>query len=382
MRDPVAAIEALLVHPFAALAVALILLVIGWRMDSSGSYYFLFAAWVLLTLSAFRVISGQPLVLRVLLTMLLSSVVGLLLYSFEIRTAKRTAPHSAPVQSAPAGAMHGSPAAGVNRNEPTPTTLATPTSDEIAEAIVRRSEPKAPARARRYRLRRDLTRYLVLGAIERDAFRRLLQPMVEEGTRKPIDNTRKIGEAMLRIQKWDTELVAYIGSRLGGDKSLWMMSRAPSSRYPSNIGDVPGLSDTWDVVTSDIAKTEELLRELPDLPGGKTDFEYTPSHRAQELFEWQSEPIARVGADGPLGQRLIIRAKRTLKDPLFEVVVTNMTSLSLESHESFLITTTPVREGLRWYVDVLHPLAEGGQLLLLLQANEPIHLDDVRIAFW
>lgn len=382
MRDPVAAVETFLLHPFAALAIGLILLVVGWRMDSSASSYFLFAAWVLLAVSAFRALSGRPLVPRLLLTMLVSSVLGLLLYYLEIRTTKRPAPSSAPSHSEPAQPTLGSHAEATGREPSVPTTSTPPTSEEIAEAIARRSQPSVAARARRHRLRRELTQYLIRGSLERDTFRILLQPTVEEGTRKPVDNTEKIGAAMLRIQEFDTELVSYVGSRLGSDRSLWMMSRSPSARYPSNIGDVPGLSHSWDVVTSDIAKIEELLRELPELPGAEAHLEYMSARKAKELFEWRLEQLSVVSGNARYSQCLVIRATRRLTDPLFELILKSMGSVSVERNQSLLITTTPVREDLRWYVDVLHPVVEGREVVLLIQANDPIELEDVRVAFW
>lgn len=379
MRDPVAAIEAFLLHPFATLAVGLVLLVIGWRMDSSASSYFLFTAWILFSLSAFRALSAQPLVLRFLWTMLIGSLFGLFLYYLEARTAKRTATPASVLAQTPQVLPSASPPV-IHTTDISPA-RETKRPDDTG---IRASASEAAQKARRHRLRKELTHYLVQGAMERDLFRILLQPHVEEGTRKPVDNTEKIGDAILRIQAWDFELVSYVRCRLGEDRALWLMNRSPSSYYPSGIGDVPGLSHSWDVVTSDLAKIEELLRELPALPGGaEARFEYQPSAVSRNLFTWRSEPGAARDDSGWYRGRVIIEATRDLQEPMFSIAFNEMASVTLEEDAgSRLVITKPIRQDHRWFFDVLHPMPKGGRIAIAIASAEPVQIADVQIAFW
>ena len=58
-------------------------------------------------------------------------------------------------------------------------------------------------KVRRHRLRIDLTQYLSQGTIHRDWFLIFLQPTVEHGTGKPVDNTDNGTKKIMAFQKWD-----------------------------------------------------------------------------------------------------------------------------------------------------------------------------------
>jgi hypothetical protein len=76
-------IEAFAANPFFGLCVALVLVVIGTKLSTQGEQVVLLIAWCLFVLSVFRAypISKQVLGPRILLTLLISSVVGLGLFS-------------------------------------------------------------------------------------------------------------------------------------------------------------------------------------------------------------------------------------------------------------------------------------------------------------
>jgi hypothetical protein len=72
-------LEAILVSPFTSTALALVLVVVGWKLNTSGAEWLLFIAWILTAISIFRTppIAYQVFVQRSLWTMLVASVVGL-----------------------------------------------------------------------------------------------------------------------------------------------------------------------------------------------------------------------------------------------------------------------------------------------------------------
>lgn len=72
-------VEKLLLNPFAGLAMALVLVVIGWKLNTSVSNWVLILAWIFFAISIFRTppISQQVFIQRALWTMLFSSVIGL-----------------------------------------------------------------------------------------------------------------------------------------------------------------------------------------------------------------------------------------------------------------------------------------------------------------
>lgn len=165
-------------------------------------------------------------------------------------------------------------------------------------------------KARRYRLRKDLTQYLTRGSIEKDTFRILLQPTVDENGRR-VDPTEKLGEAALRIQEWHSELVFYVHFRIDEDRALWLMSKNHGDGYPAGIGDVPGLSQSWDTVASGVSKVEHLLRELPEIPGGREASSVIESEWADtdDLIDWT---VNNDESD----LRVSLRAKRDLENPI------------------------------------------------------------------
>jgi hypothetical protein len=72
-------IEAFLLNPITGLAGALVLMVIGWKLNANAADWVLFCAWCLFSVSIFRTapISQQVLIQRGLWTLFLASAVGL-----------------------------------------------------------------------------------------------------------------------------------------------------------------------------------------------------------------------------------------------------------------------------------------------------------------
>lgn len=117
---------------------------------------------------------------------------------------------------------------------------------------------------KRQHIRKHLTQFLIRGNMLQEMFWIVLQPMVDEKTRKPLDQSDRLGNLVIEIQSWDTELVFYLQKHLGESYAARLSNRTPNQRYPRNIGDtVWALS--WDKVTSNQAKIEEFLKELPEL---------------------------------------------------------------------------------------------------------------------
>src|SRR5687767_1104746 len=112
MRDSITAIEAFLLHPFVALAVAVVFLVISWRLGGDTSNAFLIVAWALLALAIFRTIHA-PMVLRCLWTMLSAAIIGLVLYPLRYDPPKK------------------------DTKQPTTPASATPTAAEIAAEVAK-----------------------------------------------------------------------------------------------------------------------------------------------------------------------------------------------------------------------------------------------------
>ena len=71
--------EAFLLDPITGLGAALVLTVIGWKLNADAADWVLFGAWCLFSVSIFRTapISHQAIIQRALLTLLFSSAIGL-----------------------------------------------------------------------------------------------------------------------------------------------------------------------------------------------------------------------------------------------------------------------------------------------------------------
>src|SRR5687768_10160866 len=132
MRDSITAIEAFLLHPFVALAVAVVFLVISWRLGGDTSNAFLIVAWALLALAVFRTIHANvPLVLRCFWTMLSAAIMGLVLYPLRYYPPKAdTKEPSAPASAMPTAAEI---AAEVAKHLPKPDTVG---ATDHAEGVV------------------------------------------------------------------------------------------------------------------------------------------------------------------------------------------------------------------------------------------------------
>jgi hypothetical protein len=74
-------LEAFLLNPLTGLGAALVLTVIGWKLNVNAADWVLFAAWCLFSISIFRTppISRQPIIQKALVTLLFSSAIGLAL---------------------------------------------------------------------------------------------------------------------------------------------------------------------------------------------------------------------------------------------------------------------------------------------------------------
>lgn len=175
--------------------------------------------------------------------------------------------------------------------------------------------PTLLEKARRHRLRKDLNQYLMQGIPLRDFFRITLQPTVNaQGER--VDPSEKLGRYSLMIAEWNSELAFYIRSRLGDEALTHFMNKTPATSYPSNIGDLGGLSQTWDTVTSNIAKIEMLFDRLPDYPGGAQAAATIEQQWVEGAVEWTQTAETEAGKHTVT---LEIRALRNLANPIFEV---------------------------------------------------------------
>lgn len=126
-RDSWAVAETFIGNPLVTLAIGLVLLVIGLRMDSASQGWFvLVAAWLLFVASAYRAMGSQPRVPRALWSMLVAAIVGLLLYYYEARSTK------------PKTTVATSTTASV------PTASESKLAEEIADAVARKWAPALP----------------------------------------------------------------------------------------------------------------------------------------------------------------------------------------------------------------------------------------------
>ena len=98
----VTAIEAFLANPFVGLAGAIVLTVVGWKLNADASDWLLAMAWFLATISLFRIplVQRQVLIARVLWTMFGASLIGLGLHQIATWNPLRTEATAAPPVSA------------------------------------------------------------------------------------------------------------------------------------------------------------------------------------------------------------------------------------------------------------------------------------------
>lgn len=261
-----------------------------------------------------------------------------------------------------------------------------PTAAEIAEAINKRNQPSETDRARRYRLRKDLTQYLTRASIERDTFRILLQPAVDESG-QPADPTEKLGKTTLRIQDWNTEVTFYLHSRLGEDYSLWFMNKTPSERYPGNIGDVPGLSQSWDTIASGAAKVEQLLRDFPELPGGveaakNVETNWRPT---EGIIAWQQQVITPQVRGKPHAVKLTLRPDHALDNAIVEVrcnsPIAGMPTIDYGEYSVFAGNRRLIAPD-TYHFELLHTWAPDRPATILLSSHTPLTVQEVRVRFW
>jgi hypothetical protein len=85
MPSVLTVVETFISNPLFGLAVALVLTVIGWKLNTDASNWLLLVAWALTIVSIYRTnpVSRQPFIAKVLLTMFFGSIVGLGLYKLS-----------------------------------------------------------------------------------------------------------------------------------------------------------------------------------------------------------------------------------------------------------------------------------------------------------
>lgn len=265
------------------------------------------------------------------------------------------------------------------------------TADEIAQAIVKQTEPNNIEKVRRHRLRIDLTQYLSQGTIHRDWFLIFLQPTVEYGTGKPVNNTANITKKIMEIQQWNTELIAYITSRISGPKGIWFMSKIKNVQYPMEIGNNTFLQDPWDTVTSNLSKIEQLLREYPELPGEAKETELADKAEAadnstQKLIHWTQEPENQT-AGSAFRAKIVIRAVQDIDNPIFDVRFgSQIISASMGSGNDRvpppIIGKEHVPGGNIYHFEVLHKLIKDRPITVIVESDQPITVKDVRVRLW
>lgn len=269
--------------------------------------------------------------------------------------------------------------------EPAPAAIPqAPSAEDIAEAIAKRVEPPLEEKARRHRFRQDLTQYLTWLRLERDTFRQHLLPTVDETGRR-IDPTEQLNQSSLRIQEWDTEVTFYIVFRLGNDRGLWFGNKTPAGTYPGGLRDSHPWAFTWDKVTSDITKLEELLREYPEIRGSadaarEIEAKWLPS---SGVIAWEQVPTASERYKHAI--RLSLRPLRSLEQPIIEVDLTAPIAghpTEERGEKAVIVGNKRNADPTTYHFEVFGTWTPERPVTLILESNEPLRATDVRYRLW
>jgi hypothetical protein len=245
-------------------------------------------------------------------------------------------------------------------------------------------------------LRNDLTQYLARGSGERFGLRLLFEPTVEEGTRKLIDNTDKIGNQLLEIQKWNFEVSCYIGSRLSEDRALWFYNKTPSGPYPFRhdlpySAKIPSsvLESAWDTLTSNSNKIEQLLKEFPDIPGGSEAAKliYDSKERNNKIIKsihWKYETIQNNDKSNKIQTRIVFRSDIDIDNPIFDIDFdAPILSSSIEQSSSPPIICVNERTGINnYHFEIAYKLRKNIPTTVVVSSTEQLKIKSVRVALW
>jgi hypothetical protein len=112
-------------------------------------------------------------------------------------------------------------------------------------------------------LRYQLSQFLFEGGMEQQTLTMLLQPSVKEsgGMVNPMD---QLGKTVLRIQDWHVRLISFVQIELGDVYVARLMTHTSAKPYPKGMHAF--FESSWDNLTHCIAKIEEFLKELPEIP--------------------------------------------------------------------------------------------------------------------
>lgn len=116
---------------------------------------------------------------------------------------------------------------------------------------------------RRGILRYQFGQFLMRGGMEEQTIHMLLQPTTR-ATGGPIDPSDQLGKVALRVQQWQLDLITFVQVELGDVYVARLSANTRAKARPSGLH--MAFWHSWDVLTNGLAKVEEFLTELPEIP--------------------------------------------------------------------------------------------------------------------